>query len=765
MKTAAKKILILALGLSLVLCAGNSLCFQNPDIKISTSASETTTGEYSRIACDSYGHVYAVWQDMRNGKDDIYFNYSADYGATWRTNDIRINTTPAGTEYAHYPQVCCDEHGHVYVVWLDGRGVSFNYSADYGATWSANDITVRESLGTRALDYPQISCDDSGRVYIVWQEAPRDGYGLTGYYAIYFNYSLDHGAGWSGEAIRLDTDMPQGGHSWNPKVSCDENGNVYSVWEDYRNGRPDIYFNCSSDYGQNWQEIDTRLDTDEPGRNQSTLPEISADSSGHVYVVWGDERIGGIYGNHSSDYGVHWQGSDTQIGHIAGLGGGGMPKIANDKNGHVHVVWDASGDDASQDIFINSSLDYGASWQANDTRVDTINAVASFSPEVSCDKDGRVYVVWCDSAEIHFNYSLDHGLAWQGADLRVDTNTSGLGVSSYPQVASDTGGNVYVLWDDTRDGQDQYNVYFNYSKIASGGNQSPILDPVGDKSVDAGELLQFTVTASDPDGDTLTYSATNLPPGAAFDPATRIFSWTPDITQIKSYPGVHFEVTDGKLTSGEDITITVNKPSISEYIIKWWGGRHGTVPTHETSRTQKATLEAFIAMFGQNPDTWEYLAGSWCYKGKLPGAVGIVFQDGNWFWFPMPSLLTMTGWHRSGHWDVYRGVTPPSEPAAQAIEAVQFVQAQAAALNPDAFKSANIRGTFLNNLNIVIKNIGAGHYAAALRRLQNNILAKTDGCAKSGAPDRNDWIRDAGSQNTIYPSILDAIAKVKELLK
>jgi hypothetical protein len=69
--------------------------------------------------------------------------------------------------------------------------------------------------------------------------------------------------------------------------------------------------------------------------------------------------------------------------------------------------------------------------------------------------------------------------------------------------------------------------------------------------------LTFTVTASDPDNDALTLSASNLPSGATFTPATGVFSWTPSYSQAGTYTLVHFAVSDGSLTDTEDITITV----------------------------------------------------------------------------------------------------------------------------------------------------------------------------------------------------------------
>ncbi len=94
-------------------------------------------------------------------------------------------------------------------------------------------------------------------------------------------------------------------------------------------------------------------------------------------------------------------------------------------------------------------------------------------------------------------------------------------------------------------------------------NQAPVLNPIGNKTVNEGELLSFTISATDANGDTLTYSASNLPQGASFSPSTRIFSWTPG--QAGTYGGIHFEVSDGDLTDSEDITITVgnvNQPPV-----------------------------------------------------------------------------------------------------------------------------------------------------------------------------------------------------------
>ena len=90
-------------------------------------------------------------------------------------------------------------------------------------------------------------------------------------------------------------------------------------------------------------------------------------------------------------------------------------------------------------------------------------------------------------------------------------------------------------------------------------DRAPVLSAIGSKTVNVGSPLTFTISATDADGDSLTYSAANLPTGASFNAATRIFSWTSSLGQVGTYPNIHFEVSDALMTTYENITITVNK--------------------------------------------------------------------------------------------------------------------------------------------------------------------------------------------------------------
>ncbi|MCA9398380.1 MAG: hypothetical protein KC618_01440, partial [Candidatus Omnitrophica bacterium] len=96
------------------------------------------------------------------------------------------------------------------------------------------------------------------------------------------------------------------------------------------------------------------------------------------------------------------------------------------------------------------------------------------------------------------------------------------------------------------------------TQSSGGPNQAPVLVAIGNKSVDENQLLQFTISATDPDNNPLTYSASNLPSGTLFNPSTRTFTWTPDYDDAGTYNTVTFTVSDGSLQDSEIITITVN---------------------------------------------------------------------------------------------------------------------------------------------------------------------------------------------------------------
>lgn len=81
-----------------------------------------------------------------------------------------------------------------------------------------------------------------------------------------------------------------------------------------------------------------------------------------------------------------------------------------------------------------------------------------------------------------------------------------------------------------------------------------------------------------------------------------------------------------------------------------------------------------------------------------------------------------------------------------------------------SLKNTNMKNALTNKINAVLGDIDQGNYSDALDKLQNDILGKTNGCAETGEPDNNDWIKDCPAQNEVYPIVIEAIELLSNLV-
>jgi len=154
------------------------------------------------------------------------------------------------------------------------------------------------------------------------------------------------------------------------------------------------------------------------------------------------------------------------------------------------------------------------------------------------------------------------------------------------------------------------------SLTVSNTNRPPVLAVIGDKNGAENTLLTFTVTASDPDGDALLLSASNLPVGATFNPSTGEFSWTPSYSQAGVYTPVNFQVSDGTDTVSEAITITIantNQPPVL-----------GSIGSKNIK--EQATLSFTVLATDPDGDTLTYSAS--------PLPAGATFANRAFLWTP-----------------------------------------------------------------------------------------------------------------------------------
>ena len=93
-------------------------------------------------------------------------------------------------------------------------------------------------------------------------------------------------------------------------------------------------------------------------------------------------------------------------------------------------------------------------------------------------------------------------------------------------------------------------------------NNKPIIESIPDTTAKIDIEYTYEVVATDPDGDTLTYTLSVEPEGMTINEQTGAVSWTPIETQIGEHQ-VIIEVSDGKDSVSQTFTITVAETLLS----------------------------------------------------------------------------------------------------------------------------------------------------------------------------------------------------------
>ncbi len=215
--------------------------------------------------------VHIVWYDQCDEMWEIFYNRSTDGGITWEESR-RLTYDPAGS----YLTSIAASGTVLHVTWIDKRDgnseIYYKRSFDNGISWN-QDTRMTYSYVFATL--PEI--DLSGMtVHLIWRDN-RDGNS-----EIYYKHSLDEGITW-GEDQRLTNDYAD---SDRPSLIVSDSI-IHVVWHDQRDGPYQIYYKCSLDGGNSWDE-DTRL-----SQTNFNAQNPSVDfSSDWLHVLWHDQRDG-----------------------------------------------------------------------------------------------------------------------------------------------------------------------------------------------------------------------------------------------------------------------------------------------------------------------------------------------------------------------------------------------------------------------------------------------------------------------------------------
>lgn len=278
------------------------------------------------LSIDSSGNLHVVWRDLRHSDyGEIYYKRTVNQGTTWQTGKILAQ---GGERGVGSPHIAVDSSNNLHVVYSiyhmseEGDGdIYYKKSTNGGVTWT----TKRLSWTSGLLGNARLAVDSLDNLHLVW------AYETAGAVYVYYKKSTDGGATW--------TAMRRIGWDWECadvlRIAVDPSDNIYLVWNFSIEGEGGLVCRKSTDRGATWSKGQFLTATPKPplmGAN------IAVDPSGKVHLVWRDNIpwFSEIYYMKSVDGGITWT-SSKRLSWTSGLSY--YPDIAADPSGNLHLVW------------------------------------------------------------------------------------------------------------------------------------------------------------------------------------------------------------------------------------------------------------------------------------------------------------------------------------------------------------------------------------------------------------------------------------------
>ncbi len=291
--------------------------------------------------------------------------------------------------------------------------------------------------------------------------------------------------------------------------------------------------------------------------------------------------------------------------------------------------------------------------------------------------------------------------------------------------------------------------------VVSTFNTAPIADAGPDQAViTIGTLVQLDGCSSwDDDGDPILYDWDLIKPEGSSASLN-----DPTICNPTFVADVHGEY---------EIELVVDDPwdSSDPDVIKT--SFNNIVPVADAGNNQSVTQGDTIYLdgSGSNDANLDLLTYSWSIVTKPDNSTTTINSPGSantYFTADVPGEYVISLIVNDGYGD--------SIPDNIAIVSISYMDAATEdlqdaitiinSLDVSLFKNKNNKKTLTNKINTVLSKMEEGNYHDAIKKLENDILDKMDGCEENGNPENNDWIIDCTAQDQVYPIIMDAINNI-----
>ena len=358
--------------------------------------------------CVTANDVHVVWQDDRNGNDEIYYKRSTDGGLTWGA-DLRLTHN---SFKSNFPSAAVMGKT-IIIVWSDlreGNPEIFGLrSIDNGDTWSDEfrlTNTQRESLN------PKIAMEGAF-AFLTWHELSD----VAGNWEVESRFSTDGGNTW---APRAQISAEQG-FSGNATV-CVEDLLVMIAWTDSRFNDTEIYTrrNATGNPLHSTHTLDWAYSIG--GLGTSVATDMVLDADGNIFLTGNYQNVADFDPDNDMHIVSSAGGDDVFITKTSAsgnvfwserIGGPGMDNansIAMDQQGNVIVTGSFHGTadfDPGPNVY---PLSAGVDGDAFITKLDE-NGHFLWAIQISGDEFSEIRSVKTDATNTIFVTGLFEGIA------------------------------------------------------------------------------------------------------------------------------------------------------------------------------------------------------------------------------------------------------------------------------------------------------------------------------------------------------------------
>jgi len=364
--------------------------------------------EFPEIAANGSGAFAVVWEDMRDGHEDVYIRrYASDgtpLGAETLVNDDATDV------HQRQPNVAMNDAGQSVVAWIDGR---VSYSDVFFQLYDAYGLPVgpntKVNEGTEGSQYGiELAMAPSGEFVVVWADSRFDFYDV-------FMQRYDATGAPLGGNVRVNTD-PAGTTQSSPDVAIDGAGNFTVVWSE--NDGHMIGWNL---YAQSFDSSGVRLgdifkvNDGSGGVAYRRYSVLDMHPGGSTVYAWRDNRSGEyeIYARRFDSSGAPL-GPDFKVSDDSGPALRTSPEVAVDVDASFTVLWTDYRSDYPQ-VYYQRFGASGKPAHGNRSVGNDLPPALQSSPSAAYGR-GCLYVTW------QGNHLPD-----QGYDIWLATDPGALG--------------------------------------------------------------------------------------------------------------------------------------------------------------------------------------------------------------------------------------------------------------------------------------------------------------------------------------------------